>query len=182
MMTSFVENIPAIVTLVGSLKSKAILDIGPGFGKFGLLFREALLSMTAEKGDLLPHANFKIDCVESCEYFWNLPWHQSLYDRHFHQDLFSIDLSIISAYDLVVLIDVVEHGPKGVWLDWIRGIRAVGKPKILISTPKKVVFYQEHYYGKDCPLHQTQWNVSDFVGFNPKWIPSKDSHILLIGG
>lgn len=182
MMTSFIENVPAIVTLVGKLKPRSILDVGPGFGKFGLMFREALLSMTAERGELLPQADFRLDCVESCEYFWSLPWHGPLYDNHFHRDLFSLDLTVISTYDLVVLIDVIEHGDKNKWLAWLAAVLGAGHSRILISTPRQVVFYQEHYYGKDCPLHQSQWAAKDLAPLKPAWVPSKDSFIALLGG
>lgn len=179
MMTSFVENIPAIVKYAVSLRPRAILDIGAGFGKFALLIREALLSIRAETGELIPKQYFWIDCVESCRYFVDLPWHDRLYEKHYHGDIFTLDRTFFSTYDLIMMIDVVEHEEKGKMLELIRDIRRRGEAVILISTPRAVVFYKEHYYGPDCPVHKSQWSESDFKEFKAiDRIASKDSLIV----
>jgi hypothetical protein len=42
MPTSDVCNVPSILTVVGNLQPQSILDIGCGFGKYGMLMREYL--------------------------------------------------------------------------------------------------------------------------------------------
>lgn len=42
MPTSWYQAIPAILTQVKKLEPATILDIGVGFGKYGLLFRDVL--------------------------------------------------------------------------------------------------------------------------------------------
>lgn len=180
MMTSFASNIPIILETAAKLKPKRILDCGGGFGKFALLLREALLSIKAESGDLKPEADFLIDCVEGCEYFQQLPWHDSLYDNHHHGDLFALPLESFSKYDLVLMIDIIEHDKKERYLELLRNISTISQAKILISTPRGVVFYTEAYYGDDCPKHHSQWLLSDFKGFSYHQIASKDSLILLL--
>jgi 2-polyprenyl-3-methyl-5-hydroxy-6-metoxy-1,4-benzoquinol methylase len=184
MMTSFPENIPVILNVAASLKPKKILDVGPGFGKFGLMLREALLSIRAEdKSEAIPKQDFEIHCVESCRYFIGQPWHTSLYENHFHGDLFNIKMDTLAAqhYDLMLLIDVIEHGPKEKWLKWISEFRVASrKTQLLISTPKKVCFYKVHFYGSDCPLHQAQWCWDDFKVFPHQVIDTKNSMIVLI--
>lgn len=183
-MTSFPENIPVILNIAAGLKPKKILDVGSGFGKFGLMLREALLSINAEnKSVSIPTGDFGIDCVESCRYFTHQPWHPYIYDHHFHGDLFKFKIGLLAErkYDLILLIDVIEHGPKEKWLQWISEIRvAIPKVKLLVSTPKKVNFYKIHFYGDDCPIHQSQWCWDDFTGFPHQVIDTKNSMIVLI--
>jgi|WetSurSiteA1Bulk_404760.scaffolds.fasta_scaffold00047_36 hypothetical protein len=180
MMTSFASNIPIILETAAKLNPKRILDCGGGFGKFALLLREALLSIRAEKGDLIPSPDFEIDCIESCFYFQNLPWHRDLYDHHHHGDLFALPIEGFANYDLILMIDIIEHDEKQKFLELLRNIRATSQAKILISTPRGVVFYTEAYYGSDCPKHRSQWGLVDFAGFAYHQIASKDSLILLL--
>lgn len=172
MMTSFPENIPIILNIAAALRPARILDVGPGFGKFGLMLREALLSIRAEeKNEAFPKQEFSIDCAESCQYFISQPWHQVLYEHHYHGDILNWNFRAwqdlkIREYDLVLMIDVVEHAPKERWLAWIRDARvAWPKARLLISTPKQVCFYKTHFYGVDCPVHQSQWCWDDFKEF-----------------
>lgn len=181
-MTSFVENIPVIINLAVSLNPLKILDVGSGFGKYGLLLREALLSNQAErKSEIIPSKYFYIDCVEQCRYFVTQKYHENLYDKHYHCDLFEIPLDEYFDYDLILLIDVVEHHPKQKMLDWLWKIKGhLNKCRILISTPKKVEFYKLDYYGVDCPKHVTQWTWLDFKQFNAGLVDTKNSYIAII--
>lgn len=182
MMTSFVDNIPIIVNLAVFLKPRKILDVGSGFGKFGLLLREALLSNRAENfNEEIPQRTFEIDCVENCKYFIDQPAHRGLYDNHNHQDLFKIPIIDFTAYDLLLMIDVVEHHPKEKVIAWISALLTVNpKMRFLISTPKRTEFYKTHFYGPDCPTHISQWTNLDFSPFGHSYIDSKDSHIIII--
>jgi ubiquinone/menaquinone biosynthesis C-methylase UbiE len=42
MPTSYLNNIPDIITAIKSQNPKSILDVGCGFGKYGFLIREYL--------------------------------------------------------------------------------------------------------------------------------------------
>lgn len=183
-MTSFPENIPVILNLATALRPTGILDMGPGFGKFGLMLREALLSIRAETlNEAIPKKEFFIDCAESCRYFMSQPWHNALYDRHLHGDIFSFKFEVLKerAYDLFLMVDIVEHAPKDKWLGWIRDARvAFPKAQFLISTPKKVSFYKTHFYGLDCPIHQSQWSWDDFKEFPLQAYDTKNSMIVVI--
>lgn len=177
MMTSFPDNIPHIAQIIANVNPKTILDVGTGFGKYGLMAREALLSINAERGDIIP--NYKavqVDCAEMCEYFINLPYHDKLYDHHYHGDVRNIDLP---KYDLILLIDVAEHWPKEQVVKFIKDNVAKGS-MILVSTPIVVGFYTQEFYGKDCPKHITQWSHKDFDEFEGHDVSTKDSYIYLI--
>jgi 2-polyprenyl-3-methyl-5-hydroxy-6-metoxy-1,4-benzoquinol methylase len=172
-MTSFLDNIPTIVRAVVDTKPKRILDIGAGFGKFGLLIREALLSKQAEAGDMNPVADFKIDACESADYFLGQRAFDRIYDTIISDDIRLQDAHFFEQYDLILLIDVIEHWPKEDYLAFMEKIPAT--TKTLISTPKEVVFYEQPYYGID--KHQTQFTIFDFEGQD---LSTKDSLIYLI--
>jgi 2-polyprenyl-3-methyl-5-hydroxy-6-metoxy-1,4-benzoquinol methylase len=181
MMTSFPQNLFPILREIRDLKPTNIMDVGAGFGKFGLLVRELLLSEAAEAGDMTPVPKFKITCVEEAPYFMNQPWHRSLYDRHLHADLFSIPPAIYAEHDLILMIDVVEHAPKERIINLLRAIQAAGqgKTRILISTPREVCFYKQKFYG--CALHVSQWTAEDFAAFpRTRTLESAESHLVVI--
>jgi 2-polyprenyl-3-methyl-5-hydroxy-6-metoxy-1,4-benzoquinol methylase len=163
-MTSYAENIKNILEAVVETDPKSILDIGSAFGKYSILAREAILSVRAEKGDLEPIDDIQMGCVEMAKYFQNKPGHESLYSMHYHMDAQEIEWEVMPKFDLVLLIDVVEHWSKEKSKELISKIKSTGS-KILISTPKNVHFYKEEYYGVDCPKHESQWNREDFEGF-----------------
>jgi 2-polyprenyl-3-methyl-5-hydroxy-6-metoxy-1,4-benzoquinol methylase len=166
MMTSFSENIKPILEAIVAANPKKILDIGSGFGKFGILAREAILSVRAESGDLTPTDNLEVDCVEMAKYFQNQPYHEKLYQNHYHMDARNIEWEEMPKFDLVLLIDVVEHWSKEEAVKIIKEIKEFTGAKILISTPREVAMYEKDYYGIDCPKHESQWTTSDFHAIN----------------
>jgi 2-polyprenyl-3-methyl-5-hydroxy-6-metoxy-1,4-benzoquinol methylase len=177
MMTSFAENIKPIIESIVEVNPKRILDIGSAFGKFSILAREAILSIRAEGQDLTPVDDLEIDCIEMAKYFQNQPYHANLYQKHWHMDAREIDWLGMPEYDLILLIDVIEHWNKEEAKKIIEELKKYTKAKILISTPKEVAFYKEEYYGADCPKHISQWIREDFEGIDKS---TEKSHIFII--
>lgn len=165
-MLSELSNLETILKAVVEMKPKRILDIGSGFGKMGVLIREAILSHWGNNNDFVPKDNLVIDCVEVAKYFHNLPYHQAIYNHHFHDDIGNIE---IGEYDLGLLIDVVEHWDTFKFFKTIPKLKEKIK-KIIISTPKKVEFYLNSIYGEDCPRHKRQIELSDIYSVNPRAI------------
>lgn len=161
-MASFPNNVEPILNIIVKQDPKRILDIGSAFGKFSLLIRESILSMRAERGDLEPVDDLEIGCVEMAKYFQNQPYHENLYQFHYHMDARTIDWSEMPKFDLVLLIDVVEHWTKEEGIRIVADIKKYTGAKILISTPRETVMYDHAIYGKDCPTHKSQWIPGDF--------------------
>lgn len=168
-MLSYVENIGQILRAVRESGAKRILDVGGGMGKYALLIMEDEVSSRAEAGEMSPSPNITIDCCEDTEYFTNKPHHAGLYSKHYHQDVFTLD---VKDYDLVLFIDTIEHWEKDKTLKLLASIGA----KKLVSTPKNTVMYTQHFF--DDPRHHiTQWEASDFKG---KDYSTDYSHIFII--
>jgi len=163
-MTSFAENIKPILEAVIEINPKRVLDIGAGFGKYGVLIREALMSNRAGKGDLIPVDDIFIECMETSRYFYDRRMLHDIYNNCILTDARTFTFLDGDKWDIVLLIDVVEHMSKEDGIALIKKFKDNGS-KVLISTPKDVYFYKEDYYGKDCPKHVSQWNREDFGEF-----------------
>ena len=156
-MTSFSSNIPVILDIIAKVNPKSVLDIGSGFGKFGLLTRELLLSIKAEKtGEIYPKDDLEIDSVEEADYFLEKQAHKDIYNDVYPVNVLNLKGEFFNTYDLVLLIDVVEHWDKQKAIDWLNSINA----NILISTPKRVSYYKLKYYGSR--KHECQFTAQEF--------------------
>jgi len=156
-MLSYPENIHTILTAVFNSGAKKILDVGGGMGKFAILIREEDLSLQAQAGNMTPHPSIQIDCCEDTKFFTEQPYHDFIYDNHYHVDVFSLDFPM--DYDLYLFIDTVEHWDKEKAKEMLSKLPG----KKLISTPKNTTMYEEHFYG-DSRHHISQWNEKDFNG------------------
>lgn len=158
---SFAENIPQILHVVNVVNPRIVLDVGAGFGKYGLLIREQYLSRKTERGDLSPTDDMHISAIEDNGYFLKPDRLWTIYNNVFIKPLGNeFHSSFRMHYDLVLLIDVIEH-----WTEMEASIRIKAllehTDNILISTPKEVTMYKDHFYG-DNRHHITQFN-KDFL-------------------
>jgi 2-polyprenyl-3-methyl-5-hydroxy-6-metoxy-1,4-benzoquinol methylase len=145
--TSFLDNIPTIVKIVQRLAPKAILDIGVGMGKFGLLSREYLAGDTGQ-------SRIVVDGIEGYEgYVTDIQ--RAIYDELFIGDITQFDFRAAD-YDLYLMVDVIEHFEKELAHRLLSDIGGT----VLISTPKED--YRAHYDHNPLEDHQSHWSVEDF--------------------
>lgn len=167
-MLSYKESIIPILKAVDESCATRILDVGCAFGKYGLLIREQYLSKKSVT-EIIPTDDIIIDACEYTKYFYDRPALEHIYNKVIKESMFDIKEF---PYDLVLLIDVVEHYPKEDMKEFIKKIGT----KVLISTPKNVHMYTEKYYG-DEHVHISQWQAEDFVG---KDYSTDLSHIFIV--
>lgn len=86
---------------------RTVLDVGVGFGKFGLLFREHLDIRKRRYGRAEWLA--RIDGVEAWANYAT-PIHDFIYNQVLYGDVRSL-VDNLPSYDLIVLADVIEHMP-----------------------------------------------------------------------
>ncbi len=160
-MTSFASNIERILEVVLETQATKILDIGPAFGKYPLMFKEAIASNRSEHGDLSPNlSDIVVDGIEYAEYFkQQAPWLENICNTVYWDDMFNKKDFFFNKYQLITMIDVVEHHDKEKIKRFLKKITV----PVLISTPKEVVMYPEKHYGFD--QHCSQWNDDDFIGW-----------------
>jgi len=73
------------------------------------------------------------------------------------------------SYDLVLLIDVIEHFERDEGESLVREALRVGKAA-LISTPKRF-FPQTDVFGNPYEIHRSFWTVSDLKRFGNTYVP-----------
>ena len=177
MPTSQNYQISKIIEAIISHNPNSVLDIGVGFGKYGVLCREYLeLWDGCEK-----YSDFKrkIDGVEVFESYIT-PLHRFIYDEIHIGDATKIIDDLKNSYDLVLLIDVLEHFEKKAGAELIQKILSKNKA-ILISVPK-VSGDQKDMFSNQHETHLAEWAKKDFKKFGKTFfITDFESHIVLLG-
>ena len=111
MPVSHYRHIASVLSAVEQYKAaKSILEIGPGFGKYGTLLRERF--------DVRFERYYKhqwlvlIDCLEIYQPYIT-PVHNYLYDHVLIGDIVK-EVETINNYDIILMLEVLEHLPKDV--------------------------------------------------------------------
>jgi hypothetical protein len=162
MPTSQHYQIPKILDLLMAADPASLLDVGVGFGKYGFLAREYLELWGEHTG----YATFtrRIDGIEIYKEYLT-PVHAYLYDHVYTGDALQIVPSLKTAYDLTLLIDVLEHFEKP---DGTKLLKALLRKSrgILISVPKDIGD-QGEVFGNIHETHHAEWTPADFRRISP---------------
>jgi 2-polyprenyl-3-methyl-5-hydroxy-6-metoxy-1,4-benzoquinol methylase len=164
MPSSFVDSVPSIVHLLIRRAPGRVVDIGPGWGKYGLLCREYL------------HNIDWLDAVEVSE--GRKATQDPIYD-----DVHVSDVRLFKywrCYDLALMIDVIEH------MDHEDGHQILQKVlgdgcSVLVSTPK--AFVEQSDARNPYETHVSLWTGEDFERYEIEEDASTiDSIIYLLSG
>lgn len=149
-------HISKIMNLIVALKPNSVLDIGSGYGKYGVLCREYL-----ELWDGRQNYNQRLRRIDSVEVFkdYITPIHDFVYDHVYVGNILTLIDEIHFHYDLVLLIDVLEHFSKTDGTFLLKTIleRNGG---IIISTPKNPTV-QTGAFGNVFETHMSKWTKSE---------------------
>jgi 2-polyprenyl-3-methyl-5-hydroxy-6-metoxy-1,4-benzoquinol methylase len=154
MPSSYPHNIPAIVGTMLRLQPRSLLDVGPGYGKYGFMAREYLDDF---RGDM------RIEAVEVFpDYLERVGW--SPYDRVHHGSL--VDVELPDRYDLVLMIDVLEHFDRADGYDALYRALSAGDA-VLVSTP--IGYEQGPSHGNVHETHLSEWHPDDLTSHGMTW-------------
>jgi 2-polyprenyl-3-methyl-5-hydroxy-6-metoxy-1,4-benzoquinol methylase len=177
MPTSFPFQINEILLAILNIQPQSVLDVGTGFGKYGFLAREYLDIM--QRGVKKKNWKTVIDGVEVFENYIT-PAHKFIYNNIFVGNALEVLPSIRKKYDLILLIDILEHLTHKEAKKLLSLVKAKSK-HILIATPKKVLA-QNEVFGNIHEIHISQFDKSHFREFdNISFIPHNHSLIIYIG-
>lgn len=161
MPVSFYQVIPRILDLVIEENPISILDVGIGFGKYGMLLRE-VLDLPYERYEK-EHWQIEIDGIEIYEGFKN-PIFDYVYNRIYYNDIRKI-LPEIKDYDVILLIDVLQNFSKEEGLQLLQILLQSTNKALIISTPlypASQPFYLDNPYEE----HKSRWSIIDFTDFD----------------
>lgn len=168
MPTSFLDVIPITVQAIIDLQPQSVLDIGPGYGKYGHLTREYV--------DHYPW-HMQIDAVEAFpEYLYRMG-NRGIYNFLYEDDF--KEAIVNCHYDLALMIDVIEHFEKPAGLGVLAKAMYVAD-RVLISTPANPGV-QGAEYGNSYERHLSKWTTEDFQDFNWREIYNGHAIIGVIG-
>lgn len=159
MPSSQPDNISTIVKWITEIDPASILDVGVGFGKYGVLARE----YTDLRHGRYYRKDWKvvIDGIEIFDPYVNPVW--DIYDRVFCEDAVEL-LHHLKNYELVLLCDVIEHFEKSVGHAVLAECRRMATRAVIVSTP--VIRYpQDPMHGNEHERHRSEWCQEDFPGF-----------------
>lgn len=177
MPTSHHRQLNELIEIIVLVDPRSVLDVGVGFGKFGVLAREYLeLWDGRERYDVWER---RIDGIEGCEgYITDL--HRFVYDHVYVGDALQLVDELECRYDLVLLIDVLEHFEREAGMALLEKLLSRGR-SVLLSTPIEMPD-QESSFGNVYETHRYEWQPADFEAFSPRLeAPNPESHIVLLG-
>jgi 2-polyprenyl-3-methyl-5-hydroxy-6-metoxy-1,4-benzoquinol methylase len=137
-----------------------VLDIGPGHGKYATLLRE-----------YLNHPPQRIDAVEAHRPYITAHHLWALYDEVRGLNALDLDAEDLAPYDLVMMIDVIEHMDKAAALALLDRIRGW----VIICTP-------EAFFATDPGLPATEEHVSHWTPEDFTVLPRLEHHSVYLGG
>jgi 2-polyprenyl-3-methyl-5-hydroxy-6-metoxy-1,4-benzoquinol methylase len=161
MASSFSSQIPTIIYLIQQIKPKSILDIGKGFGKYGFLIHEYIGIDNKKQLNanltMAQQSRISIDAIE-VDTDLLLPHLSHLYNNVLVGDVFDI-YPKLDSYDLVLMIDVIEHLDKMKALEMLKYFISTGTD-VIVATP--IHFFHQNLYESEYENHISHWVIKDF--------------------
>lgn len=177
MPTSQHYQIPKILDVLIATNPNSILDIGVGFGKYGFLAREYLELWDGRED--YEHFTRRIDGIEVYKKYLT-PVHKYIYDHIYEGDALTVVPQLKESYDLILIIDVLEHFKKEEGKKLLKLLLRKGRG-VLVSVPKDIGD-QGEVFGNVHETHHAEWEKSDFAAIAPAhFIPDTTSVIAYLG-
>lgn len=176
MPTSHYFQLNEIITLIKIIEPQSVLDIGVGFGKYGVLSREYL--DLCDGRDKYNDWKRRIDGIEAyAEYI--TPLHKFIYNNIYIGDAKDLAGSL-EGYDLVLMIDVLEHFEKTDGINLLKTLLSKSK-NVLISVPIGK-YEQDAAFGNEYERHRSEWKLSEFKAIAPLYAIKNDQSLICLVG
>ena len=160
MGVSDASNIPFVANELQRLNPQSILEIGVGFGKWGVVAREYLEAWQGHyrRGEW----RVRIEGIEIFEDYRNPIW-AAAYDRIHIGDATQI-LNTLGQFDVGLICDVIEHIEKPAGRDLINQLLAHCHT-VILTTPLSF-WPQGEEHGNVNEKHLCLWRPEDFSGYS----------------
>jgi methyltransferase family protein len=164
-------HISKVMDIIYKLSPNSILDVGAGFGKYGLLCREYLELWDGRN----KYHEFirRIDGVEVYQKYIT-PVHEFVYNNIYSEDITVLIDKIDYRYDLVLLIDVLEHFDKPTGQSLLEKLLRQNNG-VLISTPKNPSA-QTEVFENVYETHRAKWTRDELSSFQNSFFTRDSTH------
>lgn len=152
MPTSHHSQINQIIQFIILTDPRSLLDIGVGFGKYGFLAREFLELWDGR--ERVGEWTRRIDGIEIFTDYLT-PVHDYVYDSIYEGNATDVLPTLDSQYDLVLLIDVLEHFDRESGEALLAEVLRKNR-NVLISVPRSIG-NQGEAFGNPHEAHRFQW-------------------------
>ena len=157
--------------LIDRIAPSSVLDVGAGWGKYGVLFRmqASLLNLTlnTDGGAWRRETSvFRVDAIEPFESQLG-KLHELVYDQVFKMDVQEFLSAPHKSYDLIYFGDVLEHLDHKVAEETVLpGLVDASNKAVIIQTPYEY-YDQDAHFGNEYQRHRSQWRLADLKPFAP---------------
>lgn len=165
MGTSNWQNIPFCVETLMKIAPQRVLDIGVGFGRWGIIVREFC---DVWYGRVL-QKDWQVH-IEGIEGFAEniVDYHQQFYDKVHIGDANELLPPLLkSGWDVVIFGDVLEHFTKEAGRTLLEASLAAST-YVLVNIPLDDEWPQEDIYDNIYERHLSVWSAADFEAFHLK--------------
>jgi len=177
MPTSYFTQVSDVIELITLVNPQSLLDVGVGFGKYGFLSREYLEFYDGR--DKYDDWKRRIDGIEVFEGYIT-PVHKFIYNNIYTGDALELLPKLEVKYDLILLIDIIEHFSHEKGMQLIKECLKRGR-NVIISTPKDTLS-QDKVFGNQYEKHEFCWRKRHFLSLADRFFISKDYSLICFIG
>lgn len=160
MGTSNWQNIPFCINAIRRIQPRKILDVGVGFGRWGILCRE-FLEVWNERTHSV-NWELQIDGVEIFKS--NIEeYHKFFYSNIYNESISDFLIRTDYVYDLIILGDVVEHFEEKNAQDLLN-LCLKRSEYVILNLPLGKDWQQGEIYGNLYERHLSFWEKKDIKG------------------
>ena len=152
-----------VVELIFLTSPMSVLDVGIGFGKYGFLCREYLDLLDGR--EKVNDWKRRIDGIEIFENYIT-PLQKKIYDHIYIGNALDILPNLNKTYDLILLIDIIEHCDYKDGEKLLELCRQHGK-NVIVSTPKMDI-PQPTMFGNPFEAHKAYYGKKFFRKYRDK--------------
>jgi len=162
MGTSNWQNIPFCINAIRRIQPQSILDVGVGFGRWGILCREFLEVWNGRTHTV--NWELQIDGVEIFES--NIEeYHKFFYSNIYNENISDFLIRNDNVYDLIILGDVLEHFEEKKALDLL-DLCLNRSEYVILNLPLGRNWQQGEIYINPYERHLSFWEKKDIKGDN----------------
>lgn len=172
MATSSLNIVPYIIGTLKDIEFSSLLDVGTGFGKWGVLVRHHCdFSKALSPKDLLKENwRIRIDGIEVFPHFVT-DLHHYIYNEMYVDDIEMV-IDKIGQYDVILMVAVLAHFPEDIGVSLLKKLYNLSNKAFIITIPT-IKWAQDDSFENPHEVHyDVKWWNKDFSF--AKHITSKD--------